>query len=121
MKQKILVIDDNEQDLKIIQRFLNKAGYNEIVTAESGEEGIEKVKLEKPNIVILDTVLPGLNGFETCRKIRESMGKNAPKIIIVTGSIDAVDAGKAREAEADEYVVKTSDCSFILEAVKKVI
>lgn len=121
MKKRILIIDDSEQDKKLMKRFLNKAGHEDILFADNGEEGAEKVKQEKPILVIVDTVLPGIDGFETCRRIREIKGASAPKIIMITGSVDAVDAGRARTSGADDYVVKTSDCLPLLEAVKKII
>ena len=121
MSKKILLIDDNEQDRKILVRFLTKAGYDQIVTAESGEEGTDKAKAEDPDLVISDTVLPGIDGFEVCRRIRESRGPSHPKIIIITGAIDAVNAVKAKKMGADDYCAKTSDCVPLVEAVKKLV
>lgn len=121
MGKKILLVEDNDQDRKIMKRFLSKEGYEEISMAESGEEGVEKAESEKPDLVISDTNLPGINGFEVCQRIREAQGATTPKIIIMTGAIDAVDAVKARKMGADDYCVKTSDCSSLLEAVKNLI
>lgn len=118
MKNKILVVEDNEQDRKIITRVLNKAGFKDIITADRGEEGVEKAEKEKPNLVVLDTVLPGIDGFEACRRIRKTQSSKTMKIIVTTGAIDAVDAGKARAAGADDYVVKTSDFAHLAKAVK---
>ncbi|MFH0731519.1 MAG: response regulator [Candidatus Omnitrophota bacterium] len=119
MLKKILVIDDNEQDRKIIKRFLNKAGYKDVVLAETGEVGVEKAKFDNPELVISDTMLPGIDGFEVCRQIREAQA--GIKIIMMTGAIDAVDAVKAKKMGADDYCVKTSDYAVLLEAVKKLI
>ena len=121
MGKKILIVDDNEQDRKIIQRFLDRSGYKDIFTAPTGEEGVKTAKAKKPDLVILDTVLPGIDGFEVCRRIREALGKTTPKIIIMTGSIDAVDAVKARTMGADDYCVKTSDYKPLLDAVKRLV
>lgn len=121
MEKKILIIDDNEQDRKIMRRFLNKAGHEEILMAQTGEEGIEKVKSEKPNLVIVDTILPGIDGFEVCLRIRKTRDSTKIKIIMLTGSIDAVDAVKARKVGADDYCVKTSDFSSMIESVGKLI
>jgi len=116
---KILVIDDNDQDRKIIERFLRKAGYFYVTTAETGEQGVEKAITEKPDLVITDTLLPGIDGFEVCRQIKEKYGEASPKVIVMTGSIDAVDAVKARKQGADDYCVKTSNASAFVEAVKR--
>ena len=121
MGKKILVIDDNEVDLLIVKRCLNQAGYDDIITARDAREGINKAREEKPDLVILDTLLPGSNGFEICAQIREIYNQTTPKIIIITGAIDAVDAVKARKVGADDYCGKTSDCAPLLEAIKKLI
>jgi DNA-binding response OmpR family regulator len=121
MGKKILIVDDNEVDLIIIKRHLSHAGYNEIVSAGNADEGIKKAEEERPDLIILDTLLPGSNGFEICQTIREKYNQTNPKIIIITGSVDAVDAVKARKAGADDYCAKTSDCAPLLEAVKKLI
>ncbi len=121
MGKKILIIDDSEQDRKIMARFLKKAGYEDLILAETGEEGVEKAKAESPDLVVSDTVLPGIDGFEVCRKIREAQGDQTPKIIIVTGAIDAVNAVKARTLGANDYCAKTSDCVPLLEAIGNLI
>ena len=121
MEKKILIIDDNEQDRKIIKRCLEKAGYQEIVLAETGKDGAEKAESEKPDLIILDTMLPDMEGFEVCSRIKENQGKNIPKFIIVTGSIDAVDAVKARKVGADDYCVKTANFTYLMETIKKLI
>ncbi|MGD9015267.1 MAG: response regulator [Candidatus Omnitrophota bacterium] len=118
MAPKILIIDDCEQDKKVIKRILNKAGYEHILLAASGKEGVKVVKSNQPDLVILDTVFPDTDGFEVCRLIRQIEGITTPKIIMMTGSVDAVDAVKARKAGALDYCVKTTDCAPLLEAVK---
>ncbi|MFC1699270.1 response regulator transcription factor [Candidatus Omnitrophota bacterium] len=118
---KILIVDDNGQDRKIIERFLKKAGFTEVLTAETGEMAVEKAKTEQPDLVITDTMLPGIDGFEVCRQIREGLGPDLTKIIVITGMIDAVDAVKAKKMGADDYCVKTSDYASLIEAVKKLI
>ncbi|MBU1083679.1 MAG: response regulator [Candidatus Omnitrophota bacterium] len=118
---KVLIIDDSEQDRKIITRFVKKAGYDNMTCAVTGEEGVEKAKEEQPDLIILDTVLPGIKGFEVCRKIRQLEGIKRPKIVMQTGSIDDVDALRAKEAGVDEYCVKTMDCGPLLEAIKRMM
>jgi DNA-binding response OmpR family regulator len=121
MGKKILIIDDNEQDRKIIQRFLTKAGYDASVTAATGEEGLEKAASEKPDLVVIDTMLPGINGFEVCRRIRQTHGESEPKTVIITGQVDAVDAVEARRSGANDYCAKTRDYGPLIEAVQKLI
>jgi len=121
MAKKILIIDDTESDRKITARFLNKAGYDNIVIAKDGKTGVEMAISENPDLVITDTNMPGMDGFETCQKIRDAKGRETPKIIVTTGAIDAVDATKARKSGADDYCVKTNDAAQLLTAVKSLI
>ncbi len=116
MNKKILVIDDNQDDLEIMKECLNQAGYDEIFFSESGEEGVKKAEEEAPDVVIIDTNMSGVNGFETCKRIK-SFEKIKTKVIMITGFIDAFDAGKAREVGADDYVIKDASFVDLIEAV----
>ncbi|MFT5207111.1 MAG: DNA-binding response OmpR family regulator [Candidatus Omnitrophota bacterium] len=118
MSPKILIIDDSEDDIEMISIFLKKSGYVNVLTAINGEDGVESAKLNKPDIVITDTNLSGMNGFETCERIKAIEGAK-PKVIICTGLIDAIDAGRARLVKADGYCVKTMDCKSLFEAIKR--
>lgn len=118
-EKKILIIDDNDQDRKIMKRFFNEAGYENIVTASTGEEGVEKASVESPDLVVVDTVLPGINGFEVCRQIKSRRGQDQ-KIIVITGSVDAIDAVKAKKAGADDYCVKTIRFAPLIDAIKRI-
>ena len=100
---------------------MKEAGYSNVITAEDGKQAIEQTKAEKPDLLIIDTLLGKDNGFEVCRKIRDIGEPTSPKIIIITGAIDAVDAVKARKMGADDYCAKTSDCALLIEAVKNLI
>lgn len=121
MGKKILIIEDNDIDLTIMQRYLTRSGYDQVITAQDAAEGVKKAFEEKPDLVVSDTLLPDGDGFEVCRQIRGSPAGQSLKIIIITGSVDAVDASKARRAGADDYCAKTSDCAPLLEAIKRLI
>lgn len=118
MFKKILIIDDNEQDRKIVERYLKRSGYSDISMAESCQEGIDKARAECPDLVILDTILPDNVGFEACKQIKGAKGEGAPVVIMMTGTVDAVDAVQARQSGADDYCVKTPDCGPLLAALK---
>ena len=120
MAKKILVIDDNPPSLKIIKKMLEQDGHF-ITTAKDGEEGVKKAISDKPDLVLIDTVLPGIDGFEVCRQIRESQGPDHPKIIIMTGAVDAIDAVKARRMGADDYAAKTFDIADLKTAIKNLV
>jgi len=85
-KKKILVIDDTEFMTKLISDVLMNEGY-EVVTASNGRQGIEMVRIEKPDLVLLDVVMPDMDGFEVCRILREDEGNNLMPIIMLTAKI----------------------------------
>ena len=114
----ILIVEDDSQDREIISKCLKEAGFEKILTAETGEAGVEKAKNEKPTLIITDTRLPGMNGFEVCETIKKDETLAEAKVIIMTGQIDAVDAVKAKRVNANDYCVKTADCESLLEAIR---
>jgi len=117
-EHRIMVIEDNQQDLIVMEKILHRNGYDNVVFVPTGEEAIQRRDEIKPSVIICDTVLPGMDGVEACRQLREICDSEV-KIIVQTGHIDAVDAGRAREAGADDYVVKASDCAPLLQALKE--
>lgn len=116
MAKTVLVVDDNPDVRKLIGDLLIGYGYK-VIEAANGQEALKAVHQRKPDVILLDTVLPYIDGNEVCRQIKKMEGMDA-KVIVYTGHVDAVDAEKAREAGADDYVVKTSDLACLLEAIK---
>ncbi|MFH1771197.1 MAG: response regulator [Candidatus Omnitrophota bacterium] len=119
MGKKILVIEDSPTTIGVIKAVLSKDGY-EVSAVESGEEGIKKINEEKFDLIISDTVLGGIDGFELCRRARNTENSKDSKIIVMTGSIDAVDAVRARKSGADDYCVKTKDFTHLKEIIKRI-
>lgn len=119
MTKKILIVDDETHARMALNNVLEEYGY-ETVAAANGKEAIDKARKEKPDVVLLDTRLPDMDGNKVCRQIKKIKGL-AVKVVVYTGYVDAVDAGKARAAGADDYVVKTLDLSYLLEAIKKFV
>ena len=120
LKKKILVVDDEVDLLKILKLNLEVKGYK-VITALDGEEALEKLKSEEPNVVILDIMLPKLNGDEVCRKIRSDPVFNKTPIIMLTGKDTDIDRIVARVIGADIYITKPSDFEQLNSAIKKVL
>ena len=114
--RKILIIDDSQTVLDMTKALFESEGYV-AVTAIDGLKGVQATDREKPDIVFVDTILPDIDGFEVTRRIREAHGPDNPKIVVMTGSIDAIDAVKAKRMGADDYRVKTGDLMPLKEAV----
>lgn len=100
---KIMLIDDDEGMRYLIERIVRKAGYS-FCSATCGEEGLERLRAERPDLLILDVMLPDINGFEICRIIR-SEGRRVP-IMFLTAKGDIVDKSVGFNAGADDYLVK---------------
>ena len=117
MKKKILVVDDKENSRITLADILTEYGY-EVLKASGGKEALKMVHDEKPVLVLTNVQMPDMDGNEVCREIKKMAGRKI-KVVIFTATVDAVDAGKARAAGADDYFVKTEDLTPLVEAVKK--
>jgi two-component system alkaline phosphatase synthesis response regulator PhoP len=102
MSSKILVVDDEPSILKSIQFSLEKEGY-QVITAVDGPTAIEVARREKPNLVVLDVMLPGIDGYEVCRQLRAEF---PIPIIMLTAKGEEIDKVVGLEIGADEYVTK---------------
>lgn len=118
MEKKILVIEDELDIQKVLKANLLASGYV-VFVASNAKEGLELLEKEKPDLIILDVMLPDGNGFDLCRKIKND--DEEIRIIIYTGKLEAVDAKKARESGADDFTVKTVDFKYILESIRQLV
>lgn len=105
---RILIVDDSPTDQHVLKGMLEKNGY-QTVTAATGEEGIAKAKQEKPDLILMDVVLPGLSGFQATRQItKDPITCNIP-VIIVTNKDQVTDRVWGLRQGAKDYVVKPVD------------
>lgn len=102
MHEKILVVDDEQSIVDILKYNLQKEGYVP-VTASDGYEGLSQFEKEQPDLVILDVMMPGMDGYQVCREIRKK--SNVP-IIMLTARAEEIDTVVGLEMGADEYVTK---------------
>ncbi|MFA5089137.1 MAG: response regulator [Candidatus Omnitrophota bacterium] len=118
MSKKILLVDD-EPDLRQIIGFrLKKMGYD-VAVAFDGPAALSMAESEKPDLILLDVMMPGIDGFEVCKRLRANKFSN--KILIYTAKVEAINATKAREAGADDFTVKTTNLTEIIEAIKRLL
>ncbi|MGC8863879.1 MAG: response regulator transcription factor, partial [Armatimonadota bacterium] len=113
---KVLVIDDEENVCELVTLYFERAGYQVICTGD-GNQGVEMVKNEKPDIVILDLMLPGVDGLDVCKEIRKV--SNVP-LIMLSARVDEVDRVLGLEIGADDYVTKPFSPRELLARVKAV-
>jgi DNA-binding response OmpR family regulator len=117
---KILVVDDEKDIVDFVSARLVREGY-EVVTAFDGEEALAQIKAEDPDVIILDLMMPKLNGLEVLKQLREdSAGKWRP-VIIVSGNAELESIKKCYSMEADLYLTKPCTMENLVRGVKTMI
>ncbi|MDD4899993.1 MAG: response regulator [Candidatus Omnitrophica bacterium] len=119
MSKRVLVVDDEEIMLKVVSYRLKSLGY-QILTAVNGKQGLEMIKAEKPDLVILDVRLPLMDGREVCRAVKTEDGLKHIPVILLTASSEDI-AQKAKECCADDYSLKPFDPADLTAKIKKLI
>lgn len=117
MVYKVLVVEDDTTLLETLAYNLTKQGY-EVATAESGRSGLELARQDKPDVVILDVMLPGIDGFEVCRILRKEV---SVPILMLTARADEVDKIVGLEMGADDYLTKPFSMRELLARVKALL
>jgi class 3 adenylate cyclase/CheY-like chemotaxis protein len=115
----LLAVDDIPQNLKVLDAILTPRGYR-VLTAGSGAEALQKVADEHPDLLLLDIVMPGMSGFDVCRRLREQPETRMLPIVMVTASAHEEKVA-AIEAGADDFVAKPIDQSELLARVKSLL
>jgi two-component system response regulator VicR len=117
MSAKILIVDDEPAIIDMLSYNLRRGNY-EVVVAWDGEEALQKARLERPDLIILDLMLPRLDGLEVCRTLRRE--RDVP-IIMLTARDDEIDRVVGLELGADDYVVKPFSMRELIARVKSVL
>jgi DNA-binding response OmpR family regulator len=117
---KILVIEDDPSFQRYLQHILERESYA-VVIAPNGLTGLRKVKDENPNLLILDVMLPGLDGFEVCHRLREDPTTAKLPVIMLSAKGQDADKTTAISVGANEFYAKPVDRVFLLERIKALI
>lgn len=113
----ILVVDDSPTELHLLREMLTKKGYA-VSTASSGEEALEKLKTERPDLVLMDVVMPGMSGFEATRSITRNPATSAIPVIICTTKGQETDKAWGLRQGAKDYIVKPVVEAVLLEKIR---
>ncbi len=113
---KILVVEDNPMNLELVRDILTAAGY-EVLEANDGAAGVEIAVLERPDLILMDLQLPGMDGFEATRRIRAEKRTAATPIVAVTAHAMRGDDEKARAAGCSGFIAKPIDVKGFAAAV----
>ncbi|MEQ9354554.1 response regulator transcription factor [Coleofasciculus chthonoplastes] len=113
-----LVVEDSATDMQIIINCLQQGGIN-VLTADSGEAALEKLNNHKPDVIVLDVVLPGLSGFEICRDLKAAANTRKIPIVICSTKGGEMDKFWGMKQGADAYLSKPVDQDELLRTVKQ--
>ena len=117
-KRRILVIDDDEDVCDIMRDMLTAGGY-EAYTALDGKSGLAKAEEQQPNLILLDIMMPGMDGFEVLRRLKSNSGTSYIPIVIVSAKRDASSLFKARELKSSDYVMKPFTSGELMKIVER--
>lgn len=120
MPKKVLIVDDEPSIIVPLQFLMEQNGY-ETSVAFSGEEAIETVAASHPNLILLDIMLPIIDGFEVCQRVRENPEWNDIRIILLTAMGSEANIAKGLALGADAYITKPFSNSEVIAKVKELI
>ena len=120
MSKKILIVDDEKDLVDLIALRMKAEGF-EALTAFDGDEALKKAEKHCPDLVLLDIMMPGVNGYQVARELKKNEATKNIKIIMLTAKTGEKDRFWGMESGADEYVTKPFEMSMILALVKKLL
>lgn len=120
MTKKILIVDDESNIVISIEFLVKQAGY-ELEIARNGEEALEKVASFQPDLILLDVMMPKINGFEVCRRVREKPEWRDLKIVMLTAKGRDVEVAKGLALGADTYIIKPFSTKELMAEVKRML
>ena len=118
---KVLVVDDNLQNLELLQAYLEDLPEVTIVSATDGVEAIQKVAQERPDLVLLDIMMPKMSGFEVCKQIKANPETRHIQVVMVTALSETGDIERATECGTDDYLTKPIDRKALVELVRTML
>jgi DNA-binding response OmpR family regulator len=123
MTKTILIADDEPHIRLLIEQTLEDLEDEgvELLTAENGEDALEKIKSEQPNLVFLDVMMPKMNGFDVCNEVKKVLGMKDIYIIMLTAKGQEFDKQKGIEVGADLYLTKPFDPDEVLEKTQEIL
>lgn len=120
-KEKILVVEDEEAIQELIRYNLNKEGFDRVRLCDSGEAALEVAVEFKPDLILLDLMLPGMDGFSVCRRLRRDSRTASTPIIMLTAKSEESDVVSGLEVGADDYLAKPFSPKILIARIKSVL
>jgi len=121
MARKRILLADDEEDIKtVVTMFLESQGY-EVVTAYDGLDTLEKVRSEKPDLILLDIMMPVLDGYEVCKRLKEDEQTAHIPILILSAAAHAESVKRGLKAGAQDYIIKPFEPEKLHEKIEQVL
>ncbi len=120
MNARLLIVEDDASALRLIEFSLQQEGYD-VTTATNGLTGLKKAQNEKFDLIILDLMLPGIDGFEICNRLRKEPDTAQTPILILSAKTHEKDVAMANEVGADAYLTKSGDPAEIVTQVQALL
>jgi len=118
MSERILIVDDDPNSRDIVQTFLQARGYH-VETAEDGQAALARLEELKPGLVLLDVMMPGMDGWEVARVIKNHPDFGRTRVVMLTARSDYMDKTEGLRAGADDYIVKPIRLEELAERIEK--
>lgn len=120
MPKKILIVDD-EPNIIVPLEFLMEQNNYKVKVAENGEQALELIGTYEPDLILLDIMLPGIDGYEVCQKIRMDPKHKTVKIIFLSAMARTIDIAKGMGLSADDYITKPFSNSYVVDRINELL
>ncbi len=118
VKHRILVVDDEEVTTELAKTFLERHGF-EVICAQDGEEALSVASTEKPDLILLDVMLPKIDGFEVCQRLKNQKQFQSTPILMFTAKGLSKDIAMGEKVGADEYIIKPFSGKALVATIRK--
>ena len=120
MAKRVLIIDDDEDHLRITAKVLTEIGQLDVVTSSQSADALQIIRQTKPDVLLLDIMMPKVDGFTICKQVKETPDLSHIKILVYSAKIFDVDRKKALKLGADAYVSKVIESNKLIDTIRQV-
>ncbi|MEK6798575.1 MAG: response regulator [Planctomycetota bacterium] len=120
-KPTVLLVDDNEQNLELLEIYMEDLSDVRVVTATNGLEAMERVEKDKPDLILLDIMMPKMSGFEVCKRVKSDPKTRDTIIVMVTALNETSDIERAAECGTDDYISKPVEKKAMVDLVRSLL
>ena len=118
---KVLIVEDHPQSLELLRIYVSSLAGVEVLSATDGPTGVRLAETRRPDLILLDVMMPGMSGFEVCRRLKEQPSTRDIVVVMVTALDAPADLERAADCHADEYIAKPFDRGVLLERIRRLL